>query len=114
MIYHKGMSHISFTEQKSTPQQLGKWHRVIIPHGEDLLAEKAKHLIQDYNRAWEAAEFPADAEVFTNNISGQGTASDRIYFFSPKAAVIAADVLRKFAVAPCDAPDFTKVRKIRL
>lgn len=71
--------------------------------------------MQDFSKALLAAGCPDGAEeVFSNNLPGQNSAVDRIYFFPPRSAEIAKDVLHKFSSQPCQQPDVGALRKMRL
>ena len=91
------------------------WQRVILDSSDDVvLAADATTLMQNYSKALLAAECPEDARVFSNNVPGQNNGAPQIYFFSPKAADIAKDVLRGFSPQSCQQPDVGALRKIRV
>jgi hypothetical protein len=91
-----------------------QWQRVTISDGDiTSLAATATALMESYREALVAAGCPDGAdEVFSNNVPGQKNASSRIYFFPPKGAEVARDVLRKFSSEPCQQPDVGVLRKI--
>jgi len=92
-----------------------QWQRVMIDMSDDVVAAaNATSLMQGFSKALLAAGCPPEAEVFSNNVPGQNTSTARIYFFSPKAAQIAEDILQKFDPVACQQPDFGGVRKLRL
>jgi hypothetical protein len=93
-----------------------QWQRVTISGSDStVLAVTATALMHNFSKALVAAGCPDGAdEVFSNNVPGQNSAVDRIYFFPPKAAEIAKDVLRTFSPEPCQQPDVGALRKIRV
>lgn len=108
----------SIAEREGWAHLLGdgadQWQRVIISSSDAMcLAATARELMKNYSEAWIAAGFPDGAQVFSNN-TGQDNATDRIYFFSPKATEIARDVLRKFRPEPCQQPDVGTLRKLKV
>ncbi len=90
-----------------------QWQRVTISNSDSLvLAATAAALMRNFSRALAEAGCPEGTEIFSNYVPGQDTAPDRIYFFSPKAADIAKDVLREFSPEPCQQPDVGALRKV--
>lgn len=91
-----------------------QWQRVTLSG--EFIAANATALMHGFSKALTAAGCPEGAnEVFSNNVpGGQQNTNVRIYFFPPKAAEIAKDVLRKFSPEPCQQPDIGMLRKVSI
>jgi hypothetical protein len=99
------------TAANAAPKQASdeSWHRVIIQDN-DVADLKARGLMSEYVMAYFAYVvqhgLPNDDGVYRD---GGGA---HVYYFSPRASDIAADVLRAYSATPCPAPqnlaDFRK------
>lgn len=86
------------------------WYRVEIPSS-DVAEISAKRLVSKFDQRYKTAGVPGGVRVF----HGQPSAGDHIYYFSPEAAAVAADLLRQFrATALSTEPDLTGFRPVRL
>jgi hypothetical protein len=88
-----------------------QWQRVTINSGDINILASA--LMNSYIKAFQEAGCPNDAKVLSNNMPGQEP-GDRIYFFSPKAAEIAKNLLTGFSPESCQQPDMGTLRTIRM
>jgi len=72
--------------------------------------------MQEYAAAWGAAGCPKEARVFMPTGPYKETSTVWIYFFSPKAAEITKDVLRKSSlkVEACQEPDLSSLKEVKL
>lgn len=89
----------------------GRWYEVVIDSGEDIRDIEAKALINKFSAGFIAAGVPKNVEVF----HGRSAIDGHIYYFSPKAASIAKDLLTSFGATACTkAPTLTDLRKVKL
>ncbi|GEM_PF-187657 len=89
----------------------GRWHRVVIDGGEDIRDMSARALMNRFASLFIQAGIPSDVQVF-RDLSNPAV---YVYYFSPKAAEIAQDLLASFNAIPCDTlPDFSTMRKVQL
>lgn len=87
------------------------WHQVIIDGGDDVKDMSASALINKFASKFMAAGVPKNVEVFHGNT----TAGEHIYYFSPKAATVAGDLLKTFGATPCPTtPNTSACKKIKL
>jgi hypothetical protein len=72
--------------------------------------------MQEYAAAWVAAGCPKEAGLFMPAGRYKETSTVWLYFFSPKAAELAKDVLRKpsLKVEACREPDLNSLREVKL
>jgi hypothetical protein len=85
------------------------WHRVLIP-ASDVAKLGAGGLMDNFEKAYRAAGAPQGVEVYHNEIDGA-----HVFFFSPRASALAADVLEQFGARRClDEPDISGCRHVHL
>ena len=93
------------------------WQRVTLTGERVFLDGTSSALIQGYFAAWGAAGCPPAAQVFTPKGVNKETSKVWTYFFSPKAAEVAKDVLQKpslkLKVEACqEQPDLSSLKEV--
>lgn len=83
--------------KKEPTAVLSSWHQVVIPNN-DVAEVSAQTLMHGFAAALRAAGYPDDAEVF----HPRNEAMDHVYYFSPAASAIAAELLQKFSATTCE------------
>jgi DNA-binding XRE family transcriptional regulator len=88
----------------------GQWHRVVIDSGEDIRDMEVRNLMNKFAGEFIKSGIPGNVEVF------HLTEPDRhVYYFSPEASRIAAELLASFNATACSGrPDTTSARKVKL
>jgi DNA-binding XRE family transcriptional regulator len=90
--------------------EAGQWYKVTIEKGEDIRDTEATALINKFASGYIAAEVPKKVEVF----HGRSASGGHVYYFSPKAANIAKDLLASFGATACTkAPILSDLRKVK-
>lgn len=80
-------------------ENFGSWHQVVIPNN-DVTEVSARGLMHGFSAMYRQAGYPEDAEVFHPRDENL----DHVYYFSPKASVIAKELLRQFNATACEMP----------
>jgi hypothetical protein len=89
----------------------GQWYKITIDKGEEIRDLEAKSLMNKFVSGYIASGVPKNVEVF----HGRTASSGHVYYFSPKAASIATDLLSLFGATACTkAPILTDLRKVKL
>jgi hypothetical protein len=90
-----------------------QWWKVVLEGRDDLVKRlTSEDLITRYVKACGQAGNPADADVYTTNMSGEDTGRARTYFFEPAAANFAKGLLAEYSAKPCRMPDLNELRKL--
>jgi len=86
------------------------WHVVVIPHDEGAF-EVGHDLLRAFLILYKAAGRPPEVTILHNrNASG-----DHLYYFSPEASTLAADLLPTYQATVCAAPaDMDRLRRVPL
>jgi hypothetical protein len=91
------------------PSKGPSWHRVLIP-ASDVAKLGAGGLMDNFEKAYRAAGVSEEVEVYHNEIDGA-----HVFFFSPKASVVAAHVLEQFGARRCiGEPDVSGCRRVEV
>ena len=88
----------------------GQWYRVVIDTGEDIRAASVTGLMNKFVQTFINSGLPSDVQVFRDL-----TITDaHVYYFSPKAAVIAKELLTSRGATPCpEPPNLASMRKVK-
>ncbi|HEX3411741.1 MAG TPA: DUF1488 family protein [Stellaceae bacterium] len=91
--------------------QSGRWYEITIDKGEDVRDLEARSLMNKFISGYIAAGVPKNVEVFHGQIASGG----HVYYFSPRAASIAKELLSSFGATACTkAPVLTDFKKVKL
>ena len=86
------------------------WHVVVIPHVEGAF-EVGHDLIRAFVILFKAAGRPADVAI----LHDRNDAGEHLYYFSPEASTLAADLLPAYHASVCAAPaDMDRLRRVPL
>jgi hypothetical protein len=88
----------------------GQWYRVSIDTGEDIRVASVTGLMNKFVETFISSGLPSDVQVFRDL-----TIIDaHVYYFSPRAAVIANDLLASHGATPCAKPlHLASMRKVK-
>jgi transcriptional regulator with XRE-family HTH domain len=88
----------------------GSWHRLSIDTGEDVREAAVTGLMNKFLSLFIKSGLPNDVQVFRD----LNDASAHVYYFSPKAAAIAQDLLATYHAIPCAKPvNLPLMRKVK-
>jgi Protein of unknown function (DUF1488)/Helix-turn-helix len=90
----------------------GEWFCVTIDTGEDIRASAASGLMNKFVQLFISSGLPSDVQVYRDMSVPEAKA--HVYYFSPRAALIAGDLFSSYKAAPClQRPDVSAMRKVR-
>jgi hypothetical protein len=88
----------------------GEWIRVSIDTGEDIRAATVTALMNKFVQLFIGSGLPSDVQVYRDLSISEA----HVYYFSPRAASIAVDLLSSYKATPCpQRPDVSTMKKVR-